>query len=136
MQVVIKKQLKVVLNQHDIVQAVDAFLRQNGHELSAEDIATINFVKSPKDGLRATLDITEDTVTGEDGNEEEARVSEEPPVKEPEPVALVVEEPASDPTPEVEEDEQPGEVAQSTVEDVAVPDEQPAPSRAALFGNN
>ena len=59
MQVQIKKQLKIELDEQDIILAVGAFLKANDVKVSPEDLAKINFVKSPQTGLRATLNVTE-----------------------------------------------------------------------------
>lgn len=66
MQIQIKKQLKIELDQQDIVEAVGDFLVKHGQKVTADELAEINFVKSPKDGLRATLNITEQTGTDTD----------------------------------------------------------------------
>lgn len=70
MQVQIKKQLKIELDEADIIVAVGAFLLQSNIRVDPEDLAKINFVKSPQTGLRATLNVTEaETI------EDEARCS-------------------------------------------------------------
>ena len=69
MQVQIKRQLKIELDQADITSAVKQFLADAGHHISDEDLAKINYVKSPKDGLRAELSIN-DEVVAEDPVEE------------------------------------------------------------------
>lgn len=142
MQVQIKKQLKIELDEADIIEAVGAFLQANDVKVSNDDLAKITFVKSPKDGLRASLNVTEDETI-----EDEPR---------PNPVVINT---RSDVTPEVpetetveptvvDEDEEPGDIATSTVEDV-VPsvdeikqlveqavtedEESPVDSRKSLF---
>lgn len=81
MQVQIKKQLKIELDQNDIIQAVGLYLAQNDIAVSDVNLNEITFVKSPKDGLRASLNITEEQG---DVPETEVAVNEQP---EPEPVA-------------------------------------------------
>lgn len=106
MQVQIKKQLKIELDENDIVEAVGSYLQLNGVNVSKEDLVKINFVKSPKDGLRASLNVTEDETI-----EEEPRTSA-PVVEVAEPAPVTVEET------EMEEDEEPGVIAASTIDDV------------------
>lgn len=126
MQIKKKTQLKIELDQNDIVEAVRDFLLKHGQRISDAELAEITFVKSPKDGLRASLDITEETASESEGD----AVSEES-----EPVIETAEESveavrdtlAQDPEEEdeptqspdeVAEEEAPGEVETSTVEDV------------------
>lgn len=140
MQVQIKKQLKIELDEADIIEAVGAFLQANDVKVSTDDLAKITFVKSPKDGLRASLNVTEDETI-----EDEPR---------PNPVVINT---RSDVTPEVHEtetveptvvDEEPGVIATSAVEDVipsvdeikqlveqavAEEEESPVDSRKSLF---
>lgn len=61
MQVQIKRQLKIELDQSDITIAVANYLAANGYSINQTDLEKINYVKSPKDGLRAELNITEET---------------------------------------------------------------------------
>lgn len=100
MQVQIKKQLKIELDQADITLAIRNFLAANGYTISEAELEKINYVKSPRDGLRAELNITE-----ESGVEPEAPVGVTTDV----PVGVTVDVP-----------EAPGEVATPSVEDVAV----------------
>ena len=158
MQIQIKKQLKIELDQADIVEAVGDFLLKHNQKVSAAELEAINFVKSPKDGLRATLNITEESGTDTDEAVEPAEkkpIVEQPSVATTEPETETV---APDTAPVVEEethDEEPGTVEPSTVEDVmpsvdevaamvepvAVVEEEEAPvatapvSRSALFAN-
>ena len=103
MQVQIKKQLKIELDQADITLAIRNFLAANGYTLSEAELEKINYVKSPRDGLRAELNITE-----ESGVESEAPVG----------VTTAVE--ATEVDVPVGVTEAPGEVATPSVEDVAV----------------
>lgn len=135
MQVQIKKQLKIELDENDIVEAVGAYLQLNGVNVSKEDLVKINFVKSPKDGLRASLNVTEDETI-----EEEPRASAPVVVEVAEPAPVIVDEP-------VMSEDEPGEIPPSTVEDVmpsveeikqiVEPEEEeavaPEPARKALF---
>lgn len=157
MQIQIKKQLKIELDQADIVEAVGDFLLKHNQKVSAAELEAINFVKSPKDGLRATLNITEESGTDTDEAVEPAEkkpIVEQPSVATTEPETETV---APDTAPVGEEEthvEDPGTVEPSTVEDVmpsvdevaamvepvAVVEEEapvaPAPvSRSALFAN-
>lgn len=109
MQIQIKKQLKIELDQADIIEAVGDLLTKHGQRVSQEELTEIVFVKSPKDGLRASLSITEQTGTDFDQQAEEVELTEKKPTLE-KPV-----EPIAEPEPAVEE---PGEVETSTVEDV------------------
>lgn len=86
MQVQIKKQLKIELDQNDIIQAVGLYLAQNDIAVSDVNLNEITFVKSPKDGLRASLNITE-----EQGDVPETEVA----VNEPEPEPVATEQPAA-----------------------------------------
>lgn len=103
MQVQIKKQLKIELDQADITLAIRNFLAANGYTISEAELEKINYVKSPRDGLRAELNITE-----ESGVETEIQAV----------VATAVE--AAEVDAPVVETEAPGEVATPSVEDVAV----------------
>ena len=103
MQVQIKKQLKIELDQADITLAIRNFLAANGYTISEAELEKINYVKSPRDGLRAELNITE-----ESGVEPEAPVG----------VTTAVE--ATEVDVPVGVTEAPGEVATPSVEDVAV----------------
>ena len=158
MQIQIKKQLKIELDQADIVEAVGDFLLKHNQKVSAAELEAINFVKSPKDGLRATLNITEESGTDTDEAVEPAEkkpIVEQPSVATTEPETETV---APDTAPVGEEEthvEEPGTVEPSTVEDVmpsvdevaamvepvAVVEEEEAPvttapvSRSALFAN-
>lgn len=136
MQVQIKKQLKIELDENDIVEAVGAYLQLNGVNVSKEDLVKINFVKSPKDGLRASLNVTEDETI-----EEEPRASAPVVVEVAEPAPVIIDEPV------MSEDEEPGVIAASTIDDVmpsveeikqiVEPEEEeavaPEPARKALF---
>lgn len=114
MQIQIKKQLKIELDQADIIEAVGDLLTKHGQRVSQEELTEIIFVKSPKDGLRASLSITEQTGTDFDQQAEEAVLNEKKPTLE-KPVEPIAEpEPAEAET----EAEEPGEVETSTVEDV------------------
>ena len=109
MQVQIKRQLKIELDQADITTAVGNFLAANGYQISDEDLARINFVKSPKDGLRAELNINEATeVADEPVEQPQVGTTENPAVEEAQPVPTAV-----------PEESAPGAVEPSTVEDVA-----------------
>ena len=161
MQIQIKKQLKIELDQADIVEAVGDFLLKHNQKVSAAELEAINFVKSPKDGLRATLNITEESGTDTD---EVAEPAEKKPIVEQPSVATTepeteTETVAPDTAPVGEEEthvEEPGTVEPSTVEDVmpsvdevaamvepvaVVEEEEEAPvatapvSRSALFAN-
>lgn len=103
MQVQIKKQLKIELDQADITLAIRNFLAANGYTISEAELEKINYVKSPRDGLRAELNITE-----ESGVETETQAV----------VTTTVE--ATEVDAPVVETEAPGEVATPSVEDVAV----------------
>lgn len=115
MQVQIKKQLKIELDQADITLAIRNFLAANGYTISEAELEKINYVKSPRDGLRAELNITE-----ESGVETEAPVGVTTAVEATEvdvpvdvPVGVTVDVP-------VGVTEAPGEVVTLSVEDVAV----------------
>lgn len=113
MQVQIKRQLKIELDQADITSAVGNFLAANGYQISDEDLARINFVKSPKDGLRAELNINEATeVADEPVEQPQVGTTENPAVEETQPVPTAVPE-------ESAPADEPGAVEPSTVEDVA-----------------
>lgn len=122
MQIKKKTQLKIELDQNDIVEAVRDFLLKHGQRISDAELAEITFVKSPKDGLRASLDITEETASESEGDvvtdapESVIETAEES-------VEAVRDTLAQDPEEEDEptqspEEEAPGEVETSTVEDV------------------
>lgn len=112
MQIQIKKQLKIELDQADIIEAVGDLLTKHGQRVSQDELTEIVFVKSPKDGLRASLSITEQTGTDFDQQAEEVVLNEKKPTLE-KPV-----EPIAEPEPAEAEAEEPGEVETSTVEDV------------------
>lgn len=115
MQVQIKKQLKIELDQADITLAIRNFLAANGYTISEVELEKINYVKSPRDGLRAELNITE-----ESGVEAEAPVGVTTAVEATEvdvPVGVSTDVPVGV---TVDVTEAPGEVATPSVEDVAV----------------
>ena len=115
MQVQIKKQLKIELDQADITLAIRNFLAANGYTISEAELEKINYVKSPRDGLRAELNITE-----ESGVETEAPVGVTTAVEATEvevPVGVSTDVPVGV---TVDVTEAPGEVATPSVEDVAV----------------
>lgn len=125
MQVLTKKQIKIELDQQDITSAVRDFLAKHGHSISDAELEEINYVKSPKDGLRATLNITEETGMDEvvEAPKPTPTPTETPVLSKETPVEAAVEEPTPEPTQvvadeEVIETEDPGEVSTSTVEDV------------------
>lgn len=127
MQVQIKRQLKIELDQADITAAVKQFLADAGHAISDADLAKINFVKSPQTGLRAELSISDEIVADEPTevktvNTVEAVVEHAKDlgvVAEPEPTEIVDAYP--EPSEEANTDsEAPGEVETSTVDDVAL----------------
>lgn len=66
MQIKAKKQLRIELDNADMLEAVSDLLAKHGHKISAEELAEVKFVNSVKDGLRATLSITEETNTDTD----------------------------------------------------------------------
>ena len=107
MQVQIKKQLKIELDQADITLAISNFLAANGYTISEAELEKISYVKSPRDGLRAELNITE-----ESGIETEIQAVVTTAVE-----ATEVDIPVDIP---VGVTEAPGEVATPSVEDVAV----------------
>lgn len=126
MQIKKKTQLKIELDQNDIVEAVRDFLLKHGQRISDAELAEITFVKSPKDGLRASLDITEETASESEGDvvtdesesvietaEESVEAVRDTLAQDPE----EEDEPTQSPD-EVAEEEAPGEVETSTVEDV------------------
>lgn len=156
MQIQIKKQLKIELDQADIVEAVGDFLLKHNQKVSAAELEAINFVKSPKDGLRATLNITEESGVDTDEDSTHVLVTGIVPVVK-KPTLEQSAEPAEEPV-EEDEDEEPGIIATSSVEDVmpsvdemaqlaeqpvAVEDAEeevqvtaaPVASRSALFSN-
>lgn len=138
MQVQIKRQLKIELDQADITSAVKSFLAAAGHNISDDDLAKINYVKSPQTGLRAELSISDEVVADEpvapvdmgarisnlevsvqaiDGKvtsvaAAQVGTTENPAVEETQPVPTAVPE-------ESAPADEPGAVEPSTVEDVA-----------------
>lgn len=122
MQIKKKTQLKIELDQLDIVEAVRDYLLKHGQRISEAELDEIIFVKSPKDGLRASLNITE-----ESGSEIEGELPTAEPIETAEETVESVranleaeEQPATQEAevqPE-EETEAPGEVHTSTEEDV------------------
>lgn len=139
MQVQIKRQLKIELDQADITLAVKNFLAEAGHVISDADLAKINFVKSPQTGLRAELSINDEVVADEPAEvkpvvETSAVVQEVAVEAAKEHIAEVGLAVVETPTPVVEtETEEPGQVEPSTVDDVALNhlDAQQAPAPVA-----
>ena len=120
MQVQIKRQLKIELDQADITTAVGNFLAANGYQISDEDLARINFVKSPKDGLRAELNINEATEVADEPVEQPHVGSTENPAVEDAAIADLETQPTATAVPEESAPaDEPGAVEPSTVEDVA-----------------
>ena len=120
MQVQIKRQLKIELDQADITTAVGNFLAANGYQISDEDLARINFVKSPKDGLRAELNINEATEVADEPVEQPHVGSTENPAVEDAAIADLEAQPTATAVPEESAPaDDPGAVEPSTVEDVA-----------------
>lgn len=123
MQVQIKRQLKIELDQADITTAVGNFLAANGYQISDEDLARINFVKSPKDGLRAELNINEATEVADEPVEQPQVGTNENPAVEDAAIADLEAQPTATAVPEESAPaDDPGAVEPSTVEDVAVED--------------
>lgn len=109
----IKKQLKIELNNQDVVAAIRDYMLRHGQKVSDAELADIRFVNTAKDGIRATLNVTEETDTDTD-----TPVAPTDPVEH---AAQHIQEVGLEVVPEpVGEDqsEQPGEVETSTVEDV------------------
>ena len=120
MQVQIKRQLKIELDQADITTAVGNFLAANGYQISDEDLARINFVKSPKDGLRAELNINEATEVADEPVEQPHIGTTENPAVEDAAIADLEAQPTATAVPEESATaDEPGAVEPSTVEDVA-----------------
>ena len=120
MQVQIKRQLKIELDQADITTAVGNFLAANGYQISDEDLARINFVKSPKDGLRAELNINEATEVADEPVEQPQVGTTENPAVEDAAIADLEAQPTATAVPEESAPaDDPGAVEPSTVEDVA-----------------
>ena len=120
MQVQIKRQLKIELDQADITTAVGNFLAANGYQISDEDLARINFVKSPKDGLRAELNINEATEVADEPVEQPNVGTTENPAVEDAAIADLEAQPTATAVPEESAPaDDPGQVEPSTVEDVA-----------------
>lgn len=120
MQVQIKRQLKIELDQSDITTAVGNFLAANGYQISDEDLARINFVKSPKDGLRAELNINEATEVADEPVEQPQVGTTENPAVEDAAIADLEAQPTATAVPEESAPaDDPGAVEPSTVEDVA-----------------
>ena len=120
MQVQIKRQLKIELDQADITTAVGNFLAANGYQISDEDLARINFVKSPKDGLRAELNINEATEVADEPVEQPHIGTTENPAVEDAAIADLEAQPTATAVPEESAPaDDPGQVEPSTVEDVA-----------------
>ena len=120
MQVQIKRQLKIELDQADITTAVGNFLAANGYQISDEDLARINFVKSPKDGLRAELNINEATEVADEPVEQPHVGTTENPAVEDAAIADLEAQPTATAVPEESATaDEPGAVEPSTVEDVA-----------------
>lgn len=110
----IKKQLKIELNNQDVVAAIRDYMLRHGQKVSDAELADIRFVNTAKDGIRATLNVTEETdtdtdtpVAPTDAVEYAAQHIQE--------VGLEV---APKPVAEVQAEDPPGEVETSTVEDV------------------
>ena len=120
MQVQIKRQLKIELDQADITTAVGNFLAANGYQISDEDLARINFVKSPKDGLRAELNINEATEVADEPVEQPHIGTTENPAVEDAAIADLEAQPTATAVPEESAPaDEPVAVEPSTVEDVA-----------------
>lgn len=121
MQIKTKKQIDIELDKSDLLEAVRDLLAKHGQSVSDEELDLIKFINSPQTGLRAELKITEEsgvepeppvsikvdtktnTVTGYGITTLEKKITAE----EPEPVQ-----------PSTYDDEEPGVIAASTVEDV------------------
>ena len=122
----IKKQLKIELNHQDILVAIRNYMLSHGQKVSDEELADVKFVNSVQSGIRATLNVTEETDTDEAEDATptpvvKAEVKEPAKVAEPEPeVPAPVAEVEPTPEPVVEQDnsDEPGEVETSTVDDV------------------
>ena len=126
MQVQIKRQLKIELDQADITLAVKNFLAEAGHIISDADLAKINYVKSPQTGLRAELSIN-DEVVAEDAPlpvvvaESRISVTDTADTVEQAVDQLLATQNEPEPTEDVDtESAAPGEVETSTVDDVAL----------------
>ena len=119
MQIQVKKQLKIELDQADMIEAVGDYLSKHGQRVSTAELEAISFVKSPTTGLRATLNITEESgmdtdATGE-AEKKSTPVSAVGTTANPEVIADAVTE-VEQP---VKAEDEPGAVEPSTVDDVA-----------------
>lgn len=113
MQIQVKKQLKIELDQADMIEAVGDYLSKHGQRVSTAELNAINFVKSPTTGLRATLSITEESGMDTDATGEAEKKPE------PEPVVGSTANPESVVDEHPKAEDEPGAVEPSTVEDVA-----------------
>ena len=98
----IKTQLDIRLSQEDISLAVANFLASHGYKMSDEEIANIKYVNTRAEGITASLTVNNESTTDEEASTAQVPVTTRAP-----------EEKAP-----VDDEEEPGVIATSTVEDV------------------
>lgn len=135
MQIKFKKQIDIELDRSDLLEAVRGLLKQHGQVITDEELEEIKFINSPQTGIRATLKVTEESVDTAgiingtptdvignadikvsviDGGKITTQGSQVTAIP-----AVVTHEPEPVPVQPVEyDDEEPGVIAASTVEDV------------------
>lgn len=61
----IKTQLRVELDQSDINNAIRDYLAKHNTKVTADELANIKYTNTIKEGLKAVLDVKDETSTGE-----------------------------------------------------------------------
>lgn len=116
MQIKFKKQIDIELDRNDLLEAVRDLLAKHGQVISNQELEEVKFINSPQTGIRATLKVTEESINEDKPQVEISTAGATVSAVELEPVKA--EETVFEPEPQ----EAPGEVATSTVEDVAPAD--------------
>lgn len=65
----IKTQLRVELDQTDINEALRDYLAKHGTKVTSEELGNIKYTNTIKDGLKAVLDVKDETNVGEPAKE-------------------------------------------------------------------
>lgn len=73
----IKTQLRVELDQSDINNAIRDYLAKHNTKVTSDELANIKYTNTIKEGLKAVLDVKDETSTGEPTREVQFEAAQE-----------------------------------------------------------